>query len=68
MAFLGVGTGSIGLVAPCRFKTLDSKPVKSNMQSISIIVYLFRKVVMVSWPGIYGVFGPPVPKICFLVF
>ena len=31
MAVLGVGSGPIGLVAPLRFKKLDSQPEKSNM-------------------------------------
>ena len=36
MAVLGVGRGPIGLVAPSRFKTLDSQPEKSNMGPVSI--------------------------------
>ena len=32
---LGVGRGPIGLVAPLRFKTLDSQPEKSNMGPVS---------------------------------
>ena len=35
MAVLGVGSGPIGLVAPWRFKTLDSQPEKSNMGPVS---------------------------------
>ena len=35
MAVLGVGMGPIGLVAPLRFKTLDSQPEKSNMGPVS---------------------------------
>ena len=35
MAVLGVGRVLIGLVAPCRFKILDSQPEKSNMGPIS---------------------------------
>ena len=31
MAVLGVGRASIGLVAPLRFKRVDSQPVKSNI-------------------------------------
>ena len=31
MAVLGVGSGPIGLVAPLRFKMLDSQPEKSIM-------------------------------------
>ena len=36
MAVFGVGMGPIGLVAPLRFKTLDSQPEKSNMVPVSI--------------------------------
>ena len=36
MAVLGVGMCPIGLVAPLRFKTLDSQPEKSNMGPVSI--------------------------------
>ena len=35
MVILGVGRGPIGLVAPLRFKTLDSQPEKSNMGPVS---------------------------------
>ena len=36
MAVLWVGRGPIGLVAPLRFKTLDSQPPKSSTGSVSI--------------------------------
>ena len=36
MAVLGVGRGPIGLVAPLRFKTLESQPDSSNMGPVSI--------------------------------
>ena len=36
MAVLGVGRGPIGLVAPLRFKTLDSQPDKSSMGPVYI--------------------------------
>ena len=35
MAVGAGGSGPIGLVAPWRFKTLDSQPVKSNMGPVS---------------------------------
>ena len=35
MAVWGVGMCPIGLVAPSRFKTLDSQPEKSNMGPVS---------------------------------
>ena len=41
MAVLGVGRGPTGLVAPWRFKTLDSQPEKSNMGPVSINVHDF---------------------------
>ena len=41
MAFWGVGMGPIGLVAPLRFKTLDSQPEKSNMGPVSTNVHDF---------------------------
>ena len=41
MAVLGVGRGPIGLVAPLRFKTLDSQPEKSNMGPVSTDVHYF---------------------------
>ena len=40
MAFSGVGTGPIGLVAPLKFKRLDSQPTKSNMGPVSIDVHI----------------------------
>ena len=40
-AVLGVPSGPIGLVAPWRFKTLDSQPEKSNMGPCSIDVHDF---------------------------
>ena len=36
MAVLGAGRGPIGLVAPLRFKILDSQPDSSNMGPVSI--------------------------------
>ena len=36
MTVLGVPSGPIGLVAPLRFKMLDSQPEKSNMGPFSI--------------------------------
>ena len=36
MAVWGVGRDPIGLVAPLRFKTLDSQPEKSHMGPVSI--------------------------------
>ena len=41
MIVLGVGVGPIGLVAPLRFKTLDSQPEKSNMGPVSTDVHDF---------------------------
>ena len=41
MAVLGVGMGPIGLVAPLRFKTLDSQSEKSNIGPASINVHDF---------------------------
>ena len=52
--------GPIGLVAPLRFKTLDSQPEKSNMGPVSNNFddfELFRKVATTLWPSIYRVFG-----------
>ena len=42
MAVLEVGSGPIGLVAPRRFKILDSQPGKSNMGPVPIDVHDFR--------------------------
>ena len=42
MAVLGVGMGPIGLMAPLRFKTLDSQPEKSNMGPVSTDAHDFR--------------------------
>ena len=41
MAVLGVGRGPIGLVAPLRFKMIDSQPEKSNMRPVSIVFHDF---------------------------
>ena len=41
MAVLGVGRGLIGLVAPLRFKTLDSQPDSSNMGPVWTDVHDF---------------------------
>ena len=41
MAVLGVGMGPIGLVAPWRFKTLDSHPDSSNMGPVPIDFHEF---------------------------
>ena len=43
MAVLGVPSGPIGLVAPLRFKTLDSQPEKSNMGPFWIDFHDFRE-------------------------
>ena len=40
-AVLGVGMGPIGLVAPWRFKTLDSQPDSSNMGPVPIDFHEF---------------------------
>ena len=51
MAILGVGRVPIGLVAPWRFKTLDSQPDSSNMGPVPIDVHEFaivRKVAAAS--------------------
>ena len=42
MAVLGVGRVSIGLVAPWRFKILDSQPDSSNMGPVPIDFHDFR--------------------------
>ena len=42
MAVLGVPSGPIGLVAPLRFKILDSQPVKSDMILVPTHVHDFR--------------------------
>ena len=68
MAVLGVGSGSIGLVAPLRFKWLDSQPVRLNMGRIWIAVMhfvMFRKVVAAVWRGIYRVCGPGSSRFAF---
>ena len=48
MAVLGVGRVPIGLVAPLRFKWLDSQPDSSNMDPVStdcfMNVVIFSKV------------------------
>ena len=41
MAVLEVGMGPIGLLAPLRFKTLDSQPEKSSMGPVSTSVHDF---------------------------
>lgn len=43
IAFLVVGSGTIELVAPCRFKTFDSRPVRSNMGTFPIDFDDFRQ-------------------------
>ena len=43
MAVLGVGRVPIGLVAPLRFKWLDSQPDSSNMGPVSIDFHEFRQ-------------------------
>ena len=40
-AVLGVGMRPIRLMAPLRFKTLDSQPEKSNMGPVSTHLYDF---------------------------
>ena len=68
VAVWGIGRCPIGLVAPCRFKIIDSQPGKSNIGPVPIDVHdvrLFRRVGMASWPGIYRVFGPTVPESAF---
>ena len=71
MAVFGIPSGPVGLVAPLRFKILDSLPDSSNMGSFPIDVHdfrVFRKSAMASWPGTSRVFGPTVPKSAFRVF
>ena len=41
MAVLGVGRGPIGLVAPSRFKILDSQPDSSNMGPVQVDFHVF---------------------------
>ena len=50
MAVLGVGGVSIGLVAPLRFKWLDSQPDSSNMGPVSIDFQEFCDFLK-SWGG-----------------
>ena len=50
MAVLGVGRVPIGLVAPLRFKWLDSQPDSSNMGPVSTDVHEFRDFLK-SWGG-----------------
>ena len=71
MVVLGVGRGSIGFVAPWRFKPLDSQPEKSNMvqfRLVFMIFELFRKVTTTLWPGIYRVVGLELSENNFRVF
>ena len=42
VAVLRVGRGPMGLVAPLRFKWLDSQPEKSNMGPVPIDFHDFR--------------------------
>ena len=51
MAVLGVGSGPIGLVAPLRFKTLDSQLDTSNMDPFQTDVHDFE-----HFPNSYGGF------------
>ena len=69
--FWGVGRVRNGLVAPCRFKILDSQPEKSNMGPVPSIFMIFdisRKVVEASWPGICRVLRLVVGKSHLRVF
>ena len=50
MEVFGVGRGSIGLVAPLRFKWLDSQPDSSNMGPVSTEFHDFCDFLK-SWGG-----------------
>ena len=50
MAVLGVGRGPTGLVAPLRFKWLDSQPDSSNMGPVSTNFHKFCDFLK-SWGG-----------------
>ena len=51
MAVLGVGRVPIGLVAPLRFKWLDSQPDSSNMGPVSTDFHEFCDFLK-SWGGL----------------
>ena len=44
MPVLGVGMGSIGLVAPVRFKMFESKPGELNMDVVSTVSHDLSEV------------------------
>ena len=50
IAVFGIGMGPIGLVAPLRFKWLDSQPDSSNMGPVSTDVHEFCDFLK-SWGG-----------------
>ena len=62
---LGVGRGPFVLVAPLRFKTLDSQPGKSNMGPVLVDFRdfkIFRKSGDVSLARYLSCFRPGAPK------
>ena len=66
MAVLGVGRVSIGLVAPWRFKILDSQPDSSNMGPVPIDFHdfpLFQKHCHGSLARYLPSFQPGRPKV-----
>ena len=71
MAILGVGRVLIGLVAPWRFKWLDSQPDSSNMGPVSTDFHEFCDFLK-SWggflTGMYRVFGPGASEFTFSRF
>ena len=71
MAVLGVGRVPIGLVAPLRFKWLDSQPDSSNMGPVSTDFHEFCDFLK-SWGGFLTRYlscsRPSRPKVGFLRF
>ena len=65
MVVLAVGRASIGLVAPLRFKWLDSQPVKSDVGPVPIDFHDFHIFFSdkLSWlPGLVFCFRPGRPR------
>ena len=71
MAVFGVGRGPIGLVAPLRFKWLDSQPVESDMGPLPINFHefrLFQKSCHGFLARCLSCFRPKRPKVGFSSF
>ena len=71
IAVSDVGMGPIGLVAPLRFKTFDSQPVKSNMGPVPIDFHdfrLFQKSCHGFLTRYLSCFRPSRPKVGFSSF